>query len=88
MNEGLKFLAIEAEKNGVNFQDTNKVVLLPFYPFLDNVYEMISKYIKNPHFSSWAEFIVVTGNDRQFSNMFGIIVLNNSILAQVHGKIP
>lgn len=50
MDLGLKLLAIEAEKSGVNFQELKRVVILPFYSFLDSVYELMRKYISNPHF--------------------------------------
>lgn len=84
MNSGLKFLALEAEKKGVNFEDSNKVMILPFCSFLDLIYETMNKYIKKPDFGSWGESIILNYSDRIVSNLFGTLGLIFSILVEVY----
>lgn len=35
MNEGLKHLAIQAQKHRIQFKDSSKVMILPLFAFLD-----------------------------------------------------
>ena len=71
MNEGLRHLSVQADRNGAKLLDSSKVVLIPLHSFLDQLITSLRKYLAAPHSSSWAEHIVLTSNDKNFSNIYG-----------------
>ena len=73
MNEGLRFLSTQADRNGVRLSDTDKVVLIPLHSFIDQLLTSLKKYIGSPQGSSWAEHLVLTTKNKVFSNIFGTL---------------
>ena len=70
MNEGLRHLSIQADRNGAKLLDSSKVVLIPFHSFIDQLITSIKKFINTPNGSTWGEHLVMSSNNKTFSNIY------------------
>ena len=71
MNEGLRYLSIQADRSGAKLLDISKIVLIPFHSFIDQLITSMKKYISSPNGSTWAEHIVMSCNNKALSNIYG-----------------
>ena len=80
-------MSIQADRNGAKLLDSSKVVQIPFHSFIDQLVTSMKKFINTPNGSTWGEHLVISSNNKTFSNIYGIEEWLYRFLAEVQCEI-